>query len=458
MKQTGYFVYILYCMFGLFFNQLRWWQAMSLIVCGVNHKTAPLPLREQLAITQERQADAVQQAINTSSLVEAVILSTCNRSEIYAIADHEDAVVDWLCDFHELALDRWQDHAYIYKDEQAVNHLLSVCCGLDSMVLGEPQIFGQVKDAFHIATESGSVGPYINLLFHHVFSVTKRIRTETSIGKSPVSVASAAINLAKCIFTDFKQLNVLLIGIGEMTESAQRYFSDHKVQKMFIANRTLAKAEHFAKKNNAHPISLADINEILPQVDIILSATASAEPLLTYQMMEQAVNTVRKRPFLLLDLAVPRDIEASVAELEGAYLYNIDDLLQITQAGLAQREEAALAAQKIIEHEVIHFTKHLQEKQFSATIRAYRQQAEALRQQEVANALRMLAKGQEPEKVLTSMARSLTNKLMHQPSVQLRQASYSGHWEILAAAKRLFGLAEGDCPVQQLSLSEEASE
>ena len=431
---------------------------MPLIVCGVNHKTAPLPLREQLAFAPERQGDAIQQAINAPSLVEAVILSTCNRSEIYAIADHEDVVMNWLCDFHSLALSRWQDHAYIHKDEQAVNHLISVCCGLDSMVLGEPQIFGQVKDAFQVATESGSVGPYINLLFHHAFSVTKRIRTETAIGKSPVSVASAAVNLAKCIFTDFKQLNVLLIGIGEMSESAQRYFLDQKVKKTFIANRTLAKAEKFAEKYHAYPIRLTDIGELLPQVDIVLSATASPEPLLTYNMVKQAVNTVRKRPLLLLDLAVPRDIEPSVANLEESYLYNIDDLLAITQAGLAQREEAARVAQKIIMQEVVHFTKHLQEKQFSSTIRAYRQQAEDLRKQEVANALCLLAKGHDPEKVLTSMARSLTNKLMHQPSVQLRQASYSGHWEILAAAKRLFGLTENDCPVQQLSLSEEITE
>lgn len=425
---------------------------MPLIVWGVNHETAPLELRERFAVRHNNLATALQRVSNSNVLQELVILATCNRSEWYCVADDASSVLTQLSDYYELSLVELQQHAYCYTESTAIDHLLRVSCGLNSMVLGEPQIFGQVKDAYQFANQTGSVGPYMHFLFRHVFAATKRIRQESAIGENPVSMASAALNLAKCIFSDVHQLHVVLIGIGEMTLSALKYFHDSGAASITLANRTRSKAEEHAVPFGATAVGLNALIPSLSKANIVISATSSIEPIITRETLKQAMQTPRQRPLLLLDLAMPRDIAPDADQFDFVYLYNIDDLKQITADGLEKRKMSAKRAEKLIADEVVHYMKLFSERRFAGTIRAYREQVETLRAQEIEKAMRALGAGEEPEDVLQTMARALTNKLMHQPSVQLRQASYHGHVEVLEVAKRILGIGEQQIFNEDLTL------
>jgi glutamyl-tRNA reductase len=318
--------------------------------------------------------------------------------------------------------------------------MLRVASGLDSMVLGEPQILGQMKDAYSAATEAGTVGKLLSKLFQHTFSVAKQVRTDTAIGSSPVSVAFAAVSLARQIFGDLNGLTALLIGAGETIELAARHLHENNVGRMIIANRTLARAQTLAAEFDAYAISLGDIPAHLAEADVIISSTASQLPILGKGSVERALKLRKHKPMFMVDIAVPRDIEPEVDELDDVYLYSVDDLKDIIEENMASRREAARQAEEIIDTQVSHFMSWLQSLDAVDTLRAYRESAELQRDEMLNKARARLACGNDPEQVIQELATQLTNKLIHQPSVQMRQASMNGRQELLDAARELFSL------------------
>ncbi len=415
---------------------------MPIILCGVNHKSANLALRETLAISGDSASGILESLVGSRAVNEALLLSTCNRWEIYCGSHDETAPLEWLSDHYGFSQEMLDSHTYVYKGKQAVAHLMRVASGIDSMMLGEPQIFGQLKDAFDRASQQGTIGLDFNHLFPYVFKVTKKIRSQTAIGQQPISIAYAAVSLAKCVFSDLSCLKVLVIGAGDTVELALQYFKEHQVDDFVMANRTLERVQGLTEKYGGQGISLAQIPEFLGDVDIVLSATGSSENIVSAQWVEQALKGVHRRPMFLVDLAVPRDIDPKVAELDGAYLYNIDDLRTVSENGLARRREAALQAEKIIDSEVENYFAKLQERQYSGTVRAYRNKVEQLRDRELAKAIQGLNTGGDPETIILSLARSLTNKLMHHPSVQMRQAGNHGKHDFIEVARRLLDINE----------------
>lgn len=412
---------------------------MPIIACGINHKTAPIELREKLVFQTEKLALYLQDLIANEQVREAVLLSTCNRSELYCAVDNPDILIDWFCRQHQLTAKELQTAWYCYSDEQAVEHIMQVACGLDSMVLGEPQILGQMKDAFSEGCAAGSVGPQFNRLFQQVFSVAKEVRTNTSVGACPVSIASAAVNLAKHVFeSSLNHANVLLIGAGDTIQLVLRHLQSQAVKRLVIANRNVENAYALADKFSAESISFAELPTMLAEMDIVISATGSATPVVTKKML-----STRKKPIFIVDIAVPRDVETSVTELQNVLLYSIDDLKNIIQHNLRGREHAAEKAQQVIKqksHEFMIWMNSLD--QVALTIRTYRKQIEDLCDTELTKALRQLNKGEDPAHVLATFAHALTNKLLHNPSVQLRQAGVEGRFELLQLAQQLFSVPE----------------
>lgn len=422
-------------------SQLKDDYFMGLYVFGLNHNSADLLLREKLAITQEKRVAALMSLISEPDIDEAVILSTCNRCELYCISASSAAPLAWLQCYHRISLAELSPHLYIFEGKAALKHLFRVAGGLDSMVLGESEIFGQVKDAFQTAVEVGAVGSQCHPLFQHVFTVTKQVRSETGIGEQPVSIAYTAVNLAKCIFANLTTLKILLVGAGQTIQLAAEHFAKLGVGNMIVANRTLEHAEELAKNFQANPITLDEIPHYLPNVDVVLTATGSEVPLLTAAIVSAALGVNRRHPLFMVDLAVPRDIDPAVGSLDGVYLYNIDDLKKMTDVGLAKREAAAKVAEKMIQAEVTAYLHRLNDLDFAEAVRVYRDQVGRIREVELEKALHQLKNGEEAEVVLRSMARTLTNKLMHAPSVQLRQAGSQGQQEFLEVAKRLLGIS-----------------
>jgi glutamyl-tRNA reductase len=413
---------------------------MPLFVCGLNHKSADIAQREQFAIPREFLEQALVNALASEKIHEAVIVSTCNRCELYCVADSRDAAIAWLSTkYPGLLVDSF---TYCYQDEIALSHLLQVTSGLDSMVLGEPEVFGQVKQAYLTAVETKAAGSKLEHLFQFAFQITKKIRTETLIGQQSVSVASGAVNLAKCIFANLESLTVLLVGAGETIELVATHLREQGVTSMIVANRTLAKAQALANKFNSLAIGLDQLMDYLPEVDMVLSATDSHSFIFNKEQVELANKSARRRPLFFIDIALPRDIDPKIGDLDGVYLYNLDDLQQIADEGLAKRRIAALDAQKMIDNAVEHFMRQLQEREAVGTICAYRNKIEQLRDQELAKALEALTQGEDPQHVLTQLARGLTNKFLHIPSVELRRASSFGQKEFIGMAKRLFGVEE----------------
>lgn len=412
----------------------------TLVAVGINHKTAPINLRERLAFTPAQLAQSLPSLIEIPTIKEATILSTCNRTELYCHAEEADTPIHWLSKHKHLAQQELQPHLYIYREEIALKHILRVATGLDSMLLGEPQILGQLKSAVAAAQQYGAVGNYLEGLFQHIFAVSKRIRTTTGIGVSPISLAYSTVHLAKRIFADILSMQVLLLGAGETIELMARYLQ-HQVAGLTFVNRTLAKAQQLADcfQGEAFPLHL--LPEVLPQVDIVIAATASELPLIGKGMAEKAIKKRRHRPILMVDLAVPRDIEKEVSELADVYLYNIDDMQTIIEQGLAQRRQAAEAAEALIEQEVQHYFKQQKAIQLTKTVvTCYREQAERARDHLVERAMHQLARGKSPEAIIKELAHRLTNQLIHSPSVGLRQAGYDGHIAQLEWAKKLLGI------------------
>lgn len=415
---------------------------MGLLALGINHRTAPIELRERIAFAPNSLLDALGQAMNCSSLNELAILSTCNRTELYCATSRQDSgeVLAWLGEYHRLSLAELSDCAYEYWDDRAVRHILRVASGLDSMVLGEPQILGQLKTAYAQAQQQKTLGPDLSRMFQHAFSVAKQVRTDTEIGSNPVSVAYAAVSLAKRIFSDLHTNTVLLIGAGEMVELVARHFAENGIKHMIVANRTFERARSVAEEFNGQAILLEQLSEYLPSADIIVSCTASSLPILGKGAIEQALKKRKHRPMFLVDIAVPRDIEPQVGDLADAYLYTIDDLQGVIDENLQSRQRAATQAEKIIDLRSEEFMDRLKEFAGVDTLKLYRDRVDQLRQVELTKALAQLNGGADAEEVLRRFSNNFANKVMHEPSVNLKKASVEGRNDLLAWAKHLFGL------------------
>ncbi|MFO1434029.1 MAG: glutamyl-tRNA reductase [Candidatus Competibacteraceae bacterium] len=417
---------------------------MPLLALGINHKTAPVEVRERLAFAPEKLPDALQALQGCSGIREAVILSTCNRTELYCSLESIDsrALLSWLEGYHALPPGEIQTYLYHYFEQAAVRHILRVAAGLDSMVLGEPQILGQVKAAYQIARTSGTVGTLLNRLFQHAFAVAKRVRTDTQIGASPVSVAFAAVSLARQIFADLAEHTALLIGAGDTIELVARHLRDNGTGRMIVANRTLERAHELAAPLGGYAIGLEEIPLHLAEADIVIASTASPEFVVAQSQVKTALKKRKHRPIFMVDIAVPRDIDPMVGELEDVYLYTVDDLQEIIQENLNSRTQAATQAEEIIDTQVAHFMAWLRIHDSAGCIYALRHQAERLRDEVYENARRQLLGGKEPLEVLRYLANTLTNKLIHAPSVALREASAQERDDLVDAIKLLYKLKD----------------
>lgn len=344
--------------------------------------------------------------------------------------------------FHDLKTSDITGCIYHHEQEEAIRHILRVASGLDSMVLGEPQVLGQLKNAYQAAIDHHALGIHLDRLFQHTFSVAKQVRSETSIGSSPVSVAYAAVTLAKQIFSDMNKQTALLIGAGETNELVARHLHNHGLGKMIIANRSYDRAHQLAKQFDAYAIELSEIPSHLAEADIVISSTASDEPILTLEHARDAVKKRRHRPMLMVDIAVPRDIDPAIEQLEDIYLYSVDDMQGIIQENMKSREAAAEEAQDIIDEHVSQFMGWIRTRDAVPTIRGVRDWAEELKTEVTEKAQRQLAQGKSPDDVINQLAHNLTNKLIHQPCTRLREAGFQQEEDIIEAARHLFGLDE----------------
>ncbi|AAW90048.1 glutamyl-tRNA reductase [Neisseria gonorrhoeae] len=396
---------------------------MQLTAVGLNHQTAPLSIREKLAFAAAALPEAVRNLARSNAATEAVILSTCNRTELYCVGDSEE-IIRWLADYHSLPIEEIRPYLYTLDMQETVRHAFRVACGLDSMVLGEPQILGQIKDAVRAAQEQESMGAKLNALFQKTFSVAKEVRTDTAVGENSVSMASASVKLAEQIFPDIGDLNVLFIGAGEMIELVATYFAAKNPRLMTVANRTLARAQELCDKLgvNAEPCLLSDLPAILHDYDVVVSSTASQLPIVGKGMVERALKQRQSMPLFMLDLAVPRDIEAEVGDLNDAYLYTVDDMVNIVQSGKEARQKAAAAAETLVSEKVAEFVRQQQGRQSVPLIKALRDEGEKARKQVLENAMKQLAKGATAEEVLERLSVQLTNKLLHSPTQTLNKA------------------------------------
>ncbi len=412
---------------------------MSIIACGINHKTAPIELREKVVFPPEKLALYLQDLSANENIREAVLLSTCNRSELYCDTDDIDKVTDWFCRHHRVERAELQPALYFYREEKAVEHIMQVACGLDSMVLGESQILGQMKEAFSESCAAGTVDTLFNRLFQQVFAVAKEVRTNTAIGACPVSVSSAAVSFMKENFSKMiSESNVLLVGAGVTIELVMRHLQSHSPKKITLVNRSVEHAQELAKKYAAYSAPIAELPVALMTADIVVSATGSTDPIITKAMLSAGT-----KPVFIIDIAVPRDVEASSSELNHVQLHSIDDLKSTIQKNMRGREHAAEKAHEVIKQRTQDFMAWLHSLELVATtIRAYRKQIEDLCAGELSKSLRQLGRGDDPAAVLTIFARALTQKLLHTPTVQLRQAGFEGRIEILQLAQQLFAIAE----------------
>ena len=411
---------------------------MSLVVVGINHRTAPVEVREKVVFDSTHLPDALR-ALADGVARENVIVSTCNRTELYCVTDEPRALGAGLERYHGLGHSLGQS-LYELVDERAVEHAFAVASGLDSMVLGEPQILGQLKDAYRAAQDTGTAGPLLNRLFQATFSVAKRVRTETRVGANAVSVASAAVGLARQIFAGFEQHTALLVGAGETIALAARHLHAQGLKRMIIANRSLDRAQLLAAEFNASAITLDALPNHLADADIVVSSTASPTVVITAADVEAALGARRRKPMFMVDIAVPRDIDPQVADFEDVYLYTIDDLQGFVTQNLKAREDGAREARILIEEEVARFMSGLRGQHAVPTIRELRTSAEQVRAQTLEQARRLLASGRNADDALAYLADTLTHRLIHSPTHELRQAGEAGDEALVSAARRLFQL------------------
>ncbi len=415
---------------------------MHLLALGLNHNTAPIELRERAAFAPDRIGQALTELTGEVGASEATILSTCNRTEIYCRQERHDQgeILAWLSGYSGLAPPVLAEIIYQFPDEEAVKHAFRVASGLDSMVLGEPQILGQMKDAFQTAVSAGTTGKILNRLFQHTFRVAKRVRTDTDIGANAVSVAYSGVSLAKRIFTRLEDQTALLIGAGEMIELVARHLKQNRVQHIIIANRSIKRAQNLVREVGSEAISLAQIPARLPEADIVVTSTASTLPILGKGAIEAALKKRKHAPMFILDLAVPRDVEAEVARLKDAYLYTVDDLRSIVDENRMMRLQASSMAENIIDFQVVKFMRWMRSLDSVPAIVSFRQGLDDLKRAELERALKRLENGTDPVQVVEQLARDLTNKIAHHPSQVINQADVDEDANVIAAARKLFNL------------------
>ncbi len=417
---------------------------MALLALGINHKTAPLEVREKVAFAPEQLVDALEHARASGRLREIAILSTCNRTELYCSTDAAglEPLLRWLGDYHHLAPAMLAQCIYAHWDQDAARHMMRVASGLDSLVLGEPQILGQLKSAYALSQDQGLAGAELGRLFQQTFAVAKQVRTDTAIGQNPVSVAYAAVSLAQHIFSDLGSSRALLIGAGETIELVARHLSQAGVRSMIVANRTLGRAQALADSVGGRAIVLADIPQVLAEADIVISSTASQLPILGKGAVEDALKKRKHKPVFMVDIAVPRDIEPQVGELDDVYLYSVDDLKDVIEENQRSRETAALEAEEIIARGSQAFMRQLRELDAVGTLTALRSRAEILRDEALEQAMKLLRNGKPADQVLELLAHRLTNKMLHSPTVQLRKAGADGREEMLQLVQELYQLSD----------------
>lgn len=410
---------------------------MQLFTIGVNHTTAPISIRENVAFSDANLRHALSD-LTAHNVAEAAILSTCNRTEIYVQSANAEPIVQWLAKYHQLDINNLQPYTYTLSGENSVKHAFRVASGLDSMVLGEPQILGQFKQSVKIAQDAGTLGTLLHKLFQRTFEVAKEVRTNTDIGGSSISMAAAAVKLAQRIFGDIRDQKVLFIGAGEMIELCADHFAAQKPKSMTVANRSLERGTKLAEKIGGSAILLHDLPNLLADFDIVITSTASQLPIVGLGMVERAIKARRHRPIFMVDLAVPRDVEPEVAELDDVFLYMVDDLAQVVSDGMENRQAAALDAEIIVNSRVETFMHWLVKRDAVPTIKALRDQAESTRQTELEKALKLIQKGESPEKALEALSNALTNKFLHAPSHALNQAHGDEHTKLENILKQLY--------------------
>ena len=418
---------------------------MPLKIIGLNHNTAPIEIREQVVFAGDRVAAALQGIVALPSVSEAVLLSTCNRTELYLDAEQQstDELTNWLKGQQNLG-NELDPALFSLERDPAIRHLFRVACGLDSMVLGEPQILGQLKDAFREAEQQGTVGRTLTRLFHHTFSVAKKVRTDTEIGRNPVSVAYAAVSLAGQFFADFKKRTALLVGAGVTIDLVAKHLKRKGIGRLFIANRNVGRAKALASEHNGYAVPLSELEGTLETADILISSTASPDIVVSAEQMQSAVKARKRRPVFAVDIAVPRDLDPAIADLSDVYLYSIDDLDQVVLEGQNSREEAVVDADRILAQELDRYLHMERSREVAPLIAALRDHGDSLRDEVLKQSRRRLRKGAEVDEVLAYATASLLKKLLHHPSVRLRTASEAADEDFIAAARELFDLSDTD--------------
>jgi len=417
---------------------------MTFLAVGINYNTAPVSVRERLSFPTEILESSLKGLLRVKDIEEAAILSTCNRTELYCSSNlnNEQTLINWVSETKQINIEDFAPYLYFHTDRSVCRHIFRVACGLDSMVLGEPQILGQMKTAYQAAFDAGALGKNLGTLFQHTFTAAKKVRTDTAIGSSPVSVAFAAVQLAQQIFDKLSEQTALLIGAGETIELAARHFSQQGIGRIIIANRTYDKAHALATQFNGYAISLSELPNHLEEADIVISSTASQLPILGKGRVESALKKRKHKPMFMVDLAVPRDIEAEVDQLRDVYLYTVDDLQNTIDQNMNSRRLAAAQAEEIIDTQVDYFLAWLRVQGAQSTILDYRTQAELARDDALLKALASLKNGIPPEDVINRLAYSLTNKLIHTPSTQIRAAAENERHDLINAAREIFKLTK----------------
>ncbi|MDA0706057.1 MAG: glutamyl-tRNA reductase [Proteobacteria bacterium] len=416
---------------------------MRLQILGLNHTTAPVEIREQVVFAGENIDRALVRLKEMVDIDEVVLLSTCNRTEFYLMGGDaaRGTLQTWLHNEGNLN-PAYANNLFALEDDAAIRHIFRVACGLDSMVLGEPQILGQLKDSVRDAERAGTLGKHLGALFQHTFSVAKKVRTETEIGANPVSVASAAVSLAGQFFSGFAQHTALLVGAGVTIELVAKHLTAKGLGRLFVANRDLNRARRLANQFNGYAVPLSELHGTLPEADILITSTASPDVLITLPQMEAAVSLRRHKPMFALDIAVPRNIEAAVGELPDVYLYTIDDLDKVILEGQGNREAAAIDASRILEDEIRRYTDMARAKEANPIITALREHGQSIRDEVADQARRRLARGMDSAEVIEYATAAMMKKLLHNPSVRLRDAAENSNADIIAAARILFDLDE----------------
>ncbi|MCB6183823.1 glutamyl-tRNA reductase [Leeia sp. TBRC 13508] len=415
---------------------------MPLYTLGINHHTAPLAIREQVAFQPDRLPAALNEMLDKLAAHEAAILSTCNRTEIYCNADTPEAAIDWLAEYHQISRHQIEPYVYALPAEDAIRHAFRVASGLDSMVLGETQILGQLKDAVKTAEDAGTLGSLLNKLFQKTFSVAKAVRSETEIGSNSISMAAAGVRLAERIFPSIADQQVLFVGAGEMIELCAAHFCAQNPKKVVIANRTVERGQELASRFQGQAVALNTLPDILHQFDIVVSCTASPLPIIGKGMMERVIKQRKHRPVFMVDLAVPRDIEPEIAQMDDVFLYTVDDLSVVVKEGMDARQTAVNHAEAIIDQQVQEFLQWLDNQAVVPTIKSLRDHADRIARNELERAKKRLAAGDAPEKVLEQLANAISNKFTHPPTLALQQAAPHERTDLIRHVCRLFHIQD----------------